>query len=141
VPLVPAGSPTPPFRSRSPSLRRDVRLWIQRCIPCALRYPIASAHDTNEHHPGRAFRGEDASQLRRRTGHHRRRPERPLRTPIFGTPGNDVIVGTEENDQIFGPRGTGKDDLLVGDSKDNILVGGGGNDALFGRGGRDILRG
>ena len=62
--------------------------------------------------------------------------------PIFGTPGNDVLVGTDGNDLIFGLAGV---DVLIGGEGNDTLNGGAGaggvGDVLLGGNGRDLLIG
>jgi hypothetical protein len=59
-------------------------------------------------------------------------------SPMFGTPGPDIIHGTPGDDVIYG---LGGDDVIYGDGGNDLLIGGAGRDRLFGEAGRDKLRG
>jgi Ca2+-binding RTX toxin-like protein len=71
----------------------------------------------------------------------------PFGVPIFGTPGNDVIVGTQAGELIAGGGGNdvicgrGGDDSLNGGGGADFLSGGAGDDRLIGGAGRDTLDG
>jgi hypothetical protein len=59
-------------------------------------------------------------------------------SPMFGTPGADVIQGTPGDDVIYG---LGGNDVIHGGGGNDLLLGGPGRDQLFGEAGRDKLLG
>ena len=65
-------------------------------------------------------------------------PADPIGTPLFGTPGPDVIVGSTADDLIFGRGGR---DLICGVSGDDVLAGNAGPDRIFGGANDDRLLG
>jgi hypothetical protein len=65
-------------------------------------------------------------------------PADPIGTPIFGTPGRDVIVGSTADDLVFGRGGN---DRICGLAGNDLLAGNAGGDDIYGGPGNDRLRG
>lgn len=69
------------------------------------------------------------------------------RTPIYGTPDDDILRGTAANEALFGEDGNdrmtaaGGNDLLFGGLGNDAMDGGAGRDSLTGGDGNDLLRG